>query len=191
MRTKCAEYISRNSARPPACIAYGANIEDSSNPEVVRQYGLSTLQYYLIASRLVPENNADLIVQAFERTRSDRLLAIAGGANYRSAFVDRLKQTRDSRIRFLGHIDNPEHVKELHCNAYAYLHGHSMGGTNPALLKALGYGNCVIALRTPFNTEVLEDYGIFFRAGCGEPDREAFVRREPPRGGSRISSARP
>jgi len=165
---------------PSACIAYGANIEDSSNPEVVRQYGLSPLQYYLIASRLVPENNAGLIVQAFERTCSDRLLAIAGGANYRSAFVDRLKQTRDPRIRFLGHLDNPEHVKELHCNAYAYLHGHSMGGTNPALLKALGYGNCVIALRTPFNTEVLGDYGIFFQRDAESlAEKLSYVESHP------------
>ena len=147
---------------PSACIAYGANIETSSHPEVVRHYGLEPFEYYLIASRLVPENNADLIVQAFEQTRSRRLLAIAGGANYRSEFIERLRQTRDPRVRFLGHIGNEEHVKELHCNAYAYVHGHSMGGTNPSLLKALGCGNCVVALRTPFNQEVLHDYGIFF-----------------------------
>jgi glycosyltransferase involved in cell wall biosynthesis len=55
-------------------------------------------------------------------------------------------------------------MKELHCNCYAYLHGHSMGGTNPALLKALGYGNCILALDTVFNREVLDDkYGIIFK----------------------------
>jgi glycosyltransferase involved in cell wall biosynthesis len=147
---------------PSACIAYGANIESSTNPEVLRQYGLEPFQYYLIASRMVPENNADVIVQAFEKLRTDRLLAIAGGVNYKSAFVERLKQTKDARVRFLGHVGNGEHVKELHCNAYAYLHGHSMGGTNPSLLKALGYGNCVVALRTPFNQEVMAEHGIFF-----------------------------
>jgi glycosyltransferase involved in cell wall biosynthesis len=147
---------------PSACIAYGAYIEKSSNPNIVLQYGLEPNQYYLIASRMVPENNADLIIDAFKRVRTNRLLAIAGGANYKSEFVDRLKQTTDGRVRFLGHIDNVDHVKELHCNAYAYIHGHSMGGTNPALLKALGFGNCVVALRTPFNSEVIQDYGILF-----------------------------
>ncbi len=116
----------------------------------------------MIASRLVPENNADLIIQAFERIKSERTLAIAGGANYRSAFIDRLKRAKDPRVRFLGHVGDPEDVKELHCNTYAYLHGHSMGGTNPSLLKALGYGNCVVALRTPFNEEVMTDHGIYF-----------------------------
>src|SRR5208283_2083418 len=96
-------------------------------------------------------------------TRSRRLLAIAGDANYRSDFVERLRQTKDTRVKFLGHVANPEHVKELHCNAYAYIHGHSLGGTNPALLKALGYGNCVLALDTAFNREVLQDYGILFK----------------------------
>lgn len=147
---------------PSACIAYGANIETSINPEIVRQYGLEPSQYYLIASRLVPENNADLIVKAFEKVNTDRLLAIAGAANYRSAFVQALQRTKDPRVRFLGHVGNADHVKELHCNAYAYIHGHSVGGTNPALLKALGYGNCILALNTAFNAEVIQEYGLLF-----------------------------
>jgi glycosyltransferase involved in cell wall biosynthesis len=144
------------------CIAYGANIEKSQDPSVVHQYGLKPYEYYLIASRMVPENNPDLIISAFEKIRTDKILAIAGGVNYRSEFVERLRQTRDPRIRFLGHVGNAEHVKELHCNAYAYVHGHSLGGTNPSLVKALGYGNCIVGLNTPFNREVLQEYGIMF-----------------------------
>lgn len=176
---------------PSACIAYGANIETSANPQVLQQYGLEPFQYYLIASRLVPENNADLIIQGFERVNTQRILAIAGSANYHSAFIDRIKQTKDPRVRFLGHLSDAQHVKELHCNAYAYLHGHSMGGTNPSLLKALGYGNCVVALRTAFNTEVLGDYGILFERDEGalaeklvyiesHPDVAAEYRRRAP-----------
>jgi rhamnosyltransferase len=75
-------------------------------------------------------------------------------------------------VKFLGHVGNAEHVKELHCNAYAYVHGHSMGGTNPSLLKALGYGNCVVALRTPFNSEVVGECGILF-----ERDAEDLARK--------------
>jgi glycosyltransferase involved in cell wall biosynthesis len=147
---------------PSVNIAYGAKIEKAKDPEVVRLYGLEPGGYYLVASRLVPENNADLIVRAFEKVKTTRLLAIAGKANYRSAFVDQLKQTQDKRVRFLGHVGTAEHVRELHCGAYAYVHGHSLGGTNPALLKALGYGNCVLALGTAFNQEVLQGYGVLF-----------------------------
>jgi len=144
------------------CIAYGANIESSTNPEAVRKYGLEPFQYYLIASRLVPENNADLIVEGFKSSASGKVLAIAGDANYRSTFVNSLKRTTDSRIRVLGHVGNSDDVKELHCNCYAYIHGHSVGGTNPALLKALGYSNCVLALNNGFNRDVLGDYGVLF-----------------------------
>jgi glycosyltransferase involved in cell wall biosynthesis len=162
------------------CIAYGANIETSTNPEAVRRYGLEPFGYYLIASRLVPENNADLIVRGFERLRSNRVLAIAGDANYRSTFVDALKKTSDLRVRFLGHVNDSEDVKELHCNCYGYIHGHSVGGTNPALLKALGYGNLVLALDTAFNRQVMEKHGILFK---NDPDDLAaklqFVEDEP------------
>lgn len=174
-----------------ANIAYGANIENSTHPEVVRQYGLEPDQYYLIASRMVPENNPDLIIKAFERLASNKLLAVAGGVNYRSAFVESLKMTRDGRIKFLGHVGDADHVKELHCNAYAYVHGHSLGGTNPSLVKALGYGNCVVALNTPFNDEVLHGNGIMFERNVEDllsklqyvedhPDAVAEMRRRAP-----------
>jgi glycosyltransferase involved in cell wall biosynthesis len=157
---------------PNVSIAYGANIEQAASPEVVRQYGLEPKEYYLVASRLVPENNADLIVRAFEKVKTSRKLAIAGNVNYRSAFVEQLRQTQDERVKFLGHVGDAEHVKELHCNAYAYVHGHSLGGTNPALLKALGYGNCVLALGTAFNREVLQDYGVMFENDANDLARK-------------------
>jgi len=176
---------------PSACIASGADIEVSTRPEIVREYGLEPFEYYLIASRLVPENNADLIVKAFEQVRSKRLLAIAGTANYRSEFVKQLKRTKDPRVRFLGHVADPGHMKELHCNVYAYLHGHSLGGINPSLLRALGCGNCILALDTPFNAEPLRGYGILFAHNANDlaqklqdvddhPDLAAEYRRRAP-----------
>jgi glycosyltransferase involved in cell wall biosynthesis len=147
---------------PSACIAYGANIEAGKNPDAVRRYGLESGQYYLIASRLVPENNADLIVDAFSRLKTDKVLAIAGNANYKSDFVDKLKQNAGPNVKFLGHVGSVDDVKELHCNCYAYVHGHMMGGTNPALVKAMGYGNMVVALNTLFNQEVVQDFGVLF-----------------------------
>ena len=145
-----------------ACITYGANIEGSTNPEVLKKYGLEPGQYYLIASRMVPENNADLIVEAFNHLSTSRVLAVAGNESYRSPFMERLKSIAGPKVRFLGHVASVEDVKELHCNSYCYVHGHMLGGTNPALVKALGYGNMVLALDTPFNREVIEDYGLYF-----------------------------
>lgn len=158
---------------PSVVVTAGASIVQSKNRDAVRQYGLEPFEYYLIASRMIPENNADLIVRAFEQTRSPKKLAIAGTANYKSEFFERLKQTRDPRVKFLGHVSDVEHMNELHCNAYAYLHGHSMGGTNPALLKALGCGNFILALATPFNAEVLLDkYGVLFEHDAADLTRK-------------------
>jgi glycosyltransferase involved in cell wall biosynthesis len=179
-------------------IAYGATIGVSERPEILAQYGLSPCNYLLTASRLVPDNNPDLIIEAFSGVETEMLLAMAGGVPYASPFVDGLKRRANERVRLLGHIDDADHVKELHCNAYAYVHGHEFGGTNPALLKALGFGNCVLALDTPFNREVLEGgYGILFRkdpddlreqlqAIVDDPERRATMAR---RARDRISEA--
>jgi glycosyltransferase involved in cell wall biosynthesis len=175
MRKLYLEEFGTRSAR----IAYGANIESSTDPSVVRQYGLEPGNYYLIASRLVPENNAGMIIEGFQKASKRRLLAIAGDANYRSQFVNDLKVNAGDRIRFLGHVDNSEHVKELHCNAYAYIHGHMMGGTNPALLKALGYGNCILAHANAFNAEVLGNYGLLFRSADDLAEKIRLIEEDP------------
>jgi len=156
------DFYNKEFNRDTVFIAYGANIETSQNSSLIEQYGVKPFQYYLIASRLVPENNPDLIISAFEKLNTDKKLLIAGGARYDDPFHQKIMSTKDERIMFTGHIDSAETIKELHCNCYAYIHGHSVGGTNPALLKALGYGNCILALSVPYNSEVLLDYGITF-----------------------------
>jgi glycosyltransferase involved in cell wall biosynthesis len=164
---------------PSACIAYGANIEGPANPEVVGQYGLERGNYYLIASRLVPENNAALIVEGFKKAPTRRILAIAGDANYRAKFIEDLKATAGDRVRFLGHVGDLDHVKELHCGAYAYIHGHMMGGTNPALLKALGFGNCILAHDNPFNAEVIGGAGLLFKDADELAQKIALIESQP------------
>lgn len=172
-------------------IAYGAYVESSANPELIRQFGVERDGYYLIASRLIPENHADLIAEAFLESGSQRKLVIAGGANYDSPFHQKLRSLARGQIILTGHIDDQDVIKELHCNCFAYLHGHSVGGTNPSLLKAMGYGNCILALDTVFNREVLADGGIFFpkdssvlagmiREVEANPERVAVLRRMGP-----------
>ncbi len=150
-------------------IANGANIEHSVDPAVIREFGLTPNNYYLIASRLIPDNNAAVIVEGLVKSNTKKLLAIVGGADYRGnmverKYIDQIRALADDRVKLLGHISDQEKVIELHCNAFAYIHGHQHGGINPALLKALGCGNFVLANNTPFNAEVLDNgtYGILF-----------------------------
>lgn len=156
------EFYRERFSKETTMIAYGAYVESSVNPDVVRQFSVEPDQFYLIASRLIPENHADLITEAFLKSGSKRKLVIAGGANYDSPFHRKLRSMVGDNVILTGHIDDQEVIRELHCNCFAYLHGHSVGGTNPSLLKAMGYGNCILALDTVFNREVLADGGIFF-----------------------------
>jgi glycosyltransferase involved in cell wall biosynthesis len=172
-------------------IAYGAYVESSENPDLIRKFGVEPDDYYLIASRLIPENHADLIVLAFLQSGTRKKLAIAGGANYDSPFHRRLRELATDNVIFTGHIHDQSVIKELHCNCFAYVHGHSVGGTNPSLLKAMGYGNCILALDTVFNREVLGDTGLLFpkdehalaqlmRRLEGEPSLVADLRKRAP-----------
>ena len=170
-----------------AYIAYGANIETSKNPEVLKEYGVEPFGYYLIASRMIPDNNADLIVEAFVKSGSAKTLLIAGGADYKGnlierAFLDKLKSLANDRVKFTGHISKPGHIKELHCNCFAYVHGHQFGGINPSILKALGFGNLVLALNTPFNVEVLDNgkYGLLYEKNLESlVDKIRFAESHP------------
>jgi glycosyltransferase involved in cell wall biosynthesis len=148
-------YYERRWSTPSTFVPYGAHVGGAERPEVLKQYGLEPDSYFFTASRLEPENNADLTIRAFAQVATDKKLVIAGGANYRSAYVRRLKRTADPRVVLLGPVYAAGHIRELHCGAFAYIHGNEVGGTNPALLKALGYGSCVLALDVPYNAEVV------------------------------------
>jgi len=143
-------------------IAYGASIENSEKSEILDEYNLKPNEYFFVASRLEPENNADLTIKAFEKVETDKKLVIAGGANYKSDYIKKIQDTKDQRIIFLGPVYKEGHIKELHCNCFAYIHGNEVGGTNPALLKALGYGNTVLGLNVNFNAEVIKNAGILY-----------------------------
>ena len=144
-------------------ISYGANLFESKEPSIVQQYGLTPGEYFLVVARVEPENNADLIVRAFAQVKTEKQLAIVGSVNYKSDYVQALQQGSDPRVRFLGGIYEPGHIEEIYANSYAYIHGHEVGGTNPALLHAMGCGCCVAALDVPFNAEVVGDAGVLWR----------------------------
>jgi len=137
--------------------------EADLDPSVLERHGVERGRYYLVACRIEPENNVDLIVREFVAARSDRELVVAGGMNYETPFWSYLQElAAGGRVRFLGPVYEPMAVESLHLGAYGYLHGHEVGGTNPALLKAMGCGNLALALDTPFNRENLADTGRYW-----------------------------
>jgi glycosyltransferase involved in cell wall biosynthesis len=113
-------------------------------------------------SRLEPENNAHLVIEAYASVSTNMPLLIVGDAPYAHEYIARLKSTQDSRVRFTGGIYGTGY-RELQSHTAVYIQATEVGGTHPALIEAMGAGNCVIAYDTPENREVLGDCGLLFK----------------------------
>ena len=142
-------------------IPYGAPTEQVTTKNILDKYNLKTDKYVLYVSRLEPENNAHLVVRAFEQVKTDLKLVVVGDAPYSSEYIDNLKKTKDPRIIFTGYVFGLSYP-ELQSNAYVYIQATEVGGTHPALLEGMGYGNCVLANDVPEHREVLSDTGLYF-----------------------------
>jgi glycosyltransferase involved in cell wall biosynthesis len=155
------EYYLQTYNTTSVMIAYGAECGRTNSTAVLDRLGVQPGEYFLYVSRLEPENNAHLVIQAFENAETDKLLLIVGDAPYARDYIAQLKATRDPRIRFPGAIYGTGY-RELQSHAYAYIQATEVGGTHPALIEAMAAGNCVIAKNTPENREVLAGTGLFF-----------------------------
>ena len=146
-------------------IAYGANIRKSVKPELIKGWELVSREYYLIVGRLIPDNNAELIVNGFLESNSIKKLVIVGDVTYKDKYSDNLKSIVNERLIFTGYVNDQEVLSELYHNCYVYIHGHEFGGTNPTMIKALAYGSAILALDTVFNNEMLNygKFGLFFK----------------------------
>jgi glycosyltransferase involved in cell wall biosynthesis len=153
-------YLTRYSARS-TMIAYGAEVERRLDRAAVRQWGVEPNRYVLYVSRLEPENNAEMVIEAFKRVRTPHKLLIVGDAPYAHEYIQNLRAhaRRDRRIVFTGFVFGDAY-RALQQNAYLYVHATEVGGTHPALLEAMGYGNCVLTLDTPENLEAVGDAAI-------------------------------
>ncbi len=151
--------------RDSKVIAYGANIRKSKNPDLIDKWEIKTREYYLVIGRLIPDNNADLIIKGFLNSSSKKKLVIVGDVPYRDSYASNLKNILDKRLIFTGYVNDQNILAELYHNCYVYIHGHEFGGTNPTMIKAMAFGCAIIALETVFNREMLQGgkYGLFFK----------------------------
>ncbi len=148
---------------PSTMIVYGAEVERRHDPQSIERFGVKPDGYFLYVSRLEPENNAAIVIEAFRNVRTEMKLVIVGDAPYADEYKARLiaLASDDPRIIFTGFVFG-EAYKALQQNAYAYVHATEVGGTHPALIEAMGYGNCVLTYRTPENMEVIGDAGLAY-----------------------------
>ena len=155
-------YMARYKA-PSTMIAYGAEVERRLDRATVKRWGVEPNRYVLYVSRLEPENNAHLVIEAFKRVRTPHKLLVVGDAPYAEEYISHLRSLarRDRRIVFTGFVFGDAY-RALQQNAYCYVHATEVGGTHPALLEAMGYGNCVLTLATPENVEAVGEAGIHY-----------------------------
>lgn len=121
--------------------------------------------YALYVARFVPENSIEDFIKAAEKIAISNRVVIVGSSGYGGPIEDKVQAVvaANTNISWLGHVSNDDKLHALWANAGAYFHGHSVGGTNPALVQAMACGAPVIARDTPYNREVLGDAGVFAR----------------------------
>jgi glycosyltransferase involved in cell wall biosynthesis len=144
-------------------IAYGAEVERRYDPKEIERFGVEPERYILYVSRLEPENNAAMVIESFKGVKTDLKLVIVGDAPYADEYKKHLTTLAadNPRIIFTGFVFG-EAYKAFQQNAYAYVHATEVGGTHPALIEAMGYGNCVLTLATPENMEVVGDAALAY-----------------------------
>ncbi len=156
------QYYQETYGADSVCIPYGASTAITTSQQMLEELGLQPGGYYLYVGRLEPENNAHLVVEAFEQVRTSHRLVVVGDAPYSGGYIRKLKRTKDSRVLFPGAIYGMGY-RELQAHALCYVHATEVGGTHPALLEAMGAGNVIVANETPENVEVVENAAILYR----------------------------
>jgi glycosyltransferase involved in cell wall biosynthesis len=153
-----------NQGRRPTFIPYGCPAGPVESDEVLRRLGLRRRGYVLYVARLEPENNAQLVVEAFRRVETDLPLVIVGHAPYSTGYQRRLRglADRDPRVLLAGPIYETAYA-ELQSHAYCYVQASDVGGTHPALLEALGYGGAALVNDIPEHLEVTGDAARVYR----------------------------
>jgi len=143
-------------------IAYGADEAFPFNQAILEKYSLIEGNYYLIVARLVPENHILEIIKGFIASGSEKKLIIVGGLESNS-YVRMIREFSGSKILFADAIYEKESLDSLRRGAFAYIHGHSVGGTNPSLLEAMAASCICICHDNIFNREVNTEEQLYFR----------------------------
>lgn len=153
-------------------VAYGADISasglDEKDQKVAEWYAKHNVEdnnYFLVVGRFVPENNFATMIKEFMKSNVKQDLVLITNVE-KNKFYDQLKaQThfdQDSRIKFVGTVYDKKLLKYIREHAFGYLHGHSVGGTNPSLLEALGSTKLNLLLNVGFNKEVGEEAALYW-----------------------------
>ncbi|MGY1693091.1 DUF1972 domain-containing protein [Geodermatophilus sp. SYSU D01105] len=173
-----ADYYRDAFAAPTTLLSYGAPLIEPGCGRLA-EVGLEPRGYHLAVARFEPENHVDVIVEGYAASAAREPLVVVGSAPYADEYTRRVHALADGRVRFLGGVWDQELLDQLYANCCTYLHGHSVGGTNPSLLRAIGAGAAVTAFDVDFNREVVGDTGRFFRTPADVAREVEAVEADP------------
>lgn len=155
------EYYRRKYGIPYEYLPYPGRLLPYSDEEALTKgFGLHAQTFYLIVARLEPENNIELLIDGYLRSKSQKALVVVG--SLQTKYGRYLYRRYGNQIRFVGTIYNEEILGTLRHFCFACLHGHEVGGTSPTLIESMMSGNLVIAYDTTSNRETAEDGAFFF-----------------------------
>ena len=146
----------------------GTKIEILKGQGMFDELGIESNKYLLYVSRLEPENNAHIVIKAYNQIKSAKMpLVIVGDAPYANEYKSYLKSIAGDGVVFAG-FRFGDSYQELQKNAYLYIQATEVGGTHPALVEAMGYANCILVNSTPENLEVVSDTAIAYDFNCSD-----------------------
>ncbi|RMF93255.1 MAG: glycosyltransferase [Candidatus Schekmanbacteria bacterium] len=143
-------------------IPYGADIGRKADKKVLEKYGLKENDYILFVGRLIPEKGVHNLIEAFVKLKTSKKLAIIGGDWFTTDYIKLLKEkAKNSNVSFLGFVYGDE-CRAIYSGAYLYVQPSLVDGTSPALLTAMGTGNCVLVNSIPENLETIGNAGLSY-----------------------------
>lgn len=164
-------------------IPYGAPIQTAPALHRLTELELAPRSYHLVVARFEPENHVHLVIAGYLRADRSRPLVVVGTAPYADTYIADVERlaARNPEVRLLGGLWDQELLDALYAGALTYVHGHSVGGTNPSLLRAMGAAAPVLAYDVVFNREVLTETGRFWSSPADLAALLADAEREPGR----------
>lgn len=158
------DYYKEKYGKGSKFLAYGADVHEDYDADVLKEYGLEAGGYFIVVARLEPENNLFMAIEGYLASNQygKHPLVVVGKTNtpYGKYLVERYG--RDCNIRFVGGIYDFRKLNSIRHYSYAYFHGHSVGGTNPSLLEAMASGCFILAHDNIFNRAVLGENALYY-----------------------------
>lgn len=158
------DYYKEKYGKESKFLAYGADVHEDYDVDVLKEYGLEAGGYFIVVARLEPENNLFMAIEGYLASNQygKRPLVVVGKTNtpYGKYLMERYG--RDRNIRFVDGIYDFRKLNSIRHYSYAYFHGHSVGGTNPSLLEAMASGCFILAHDNIFNRAVLGENALYY-----------------------------